>query len=47
MPSVDVIRNITVTLDVPAVIGPMALAVTASAVRLIFTARALRPVLTG
>jgi len=45
--AIDAAMLITVTLDVPAVIGPMALAVTASAVRLIFTARALRPVLTG
>ena len=43
----DAAMLITVTLALPAVIGPMTLALAASAARLIFTARALRPVLTG
>ena len=43
----DAAMLITVTLALPAVIGPMTLAAAASAARLIFTARALRPVLTG
>jgi hypothetical protein len=45
--AIDAAMLITVTLAVPAVIGPMTLAIAASAARLIFTARALRPVLTG
>lgn len=43
----DAAMLITVMLALPAVIGPMTLALAASAARLIFTARALRPVLTG
>ena len=43
----DAAMLITVTLALPAVIGPVTLALAASAARLIFTARALRPVLTG
>ena len=43
----DAAMLITVTLALPAVIGPVTLAMAASAARLIFTARALRPVLTG
>ena len=43
----DAAMLITVTLALPAVIGPMTLPLAASAARLIFTARALRPVLTG
>jgi hypothetical protein len=38
---------ITVTLAAPVLIWPVILAAAASAARLIFTARALRPVLTG
>jgi hypothetical protein len=43
----DAAMLITVTLALPAVIGPITLALAASAARLIFTARALRPVLSG
>jgi len=45
--AIDAAMLITVTLAVPAVAGPMTLAMAASAARLIFTARALRPVLTS
>ena len=43
----DAAMLIAVTLALPAVIGPMTLALAASAARLTFTARALRPVLAG
>jgi hypothetical protein len=45
--ALDTAMLITVTLAMPAVTWPFILAVTASAARMVFTTRTLRPVLTG
>jgi hypothetical protein len=45
--ALDTAMLITVMLAAPVLIWPVILAAAASAARLIFTARALRPVLTG
>jgi hypothetical protein len=47
MTAVDTAMLLTVTLVMPTVIWPVTVAAAASAARLTFTARTLRPVLTG